>query len=286
MRLITNIKIFRMTTKKLKRIKQISICFILLLIGLTVRAQDDGYLANRIKPGDLMYLDGQGNECFVDYRQWDQNAPLGTPIGVVFYSYYGVEPYALTDQPGWHGWVVAMDESDAVAWAPQNSPCYNNCVAYYEVEGINTPYNPNRNQKDLAYADTCGWQNTYRFLEFLYTGQQRTLSESTSPAFYYLFASKNGVTDFSVKPSMHRTSWFMPSYGQVRMLYSQLGSVNLALKVAGGTMLNPARSWYSSTEIGTEKIQAAWSVNSYGYSNTEPNWVKDQQRNVRAVRIF
>lgn len=263
-----------------------SICFILFLLRCVGWAQDNGYLANRIKPGDLMYLDGQGNECFVDFHQWDQDAPLGTLIGVVFYSYYGVEPYAVTDQPGWHGWVVEINESAKVAWAPQNTVCYTNCVANYQVEGIDTPYNPNRDQLDLAWADTSGWQNTYRFLEYLYTAQHKTLSASTSPAFYYLFSTKNGVTDFSVKPPMHRTSWFMPSYGQVRMLYSQVGCVNSALKACGGTLFETSHSWYSSTEIGTVNKQAVWSVTGYGYSNTDPGWLKSQERNVRAVRIF
>ena len=282
----TNIKIIEMTTKKLNLLKQISICFIIFMSGLTGLAQDDGYLAHRVKPGDLMYLDGQGNECFVDYRQWNQDAPLGTPIGVVFYSYYGVEPYVVDDQPGWHGWVVAIDESAKLAWAPQNTVCYTNCVAFYEVDGVVTPYNPNRNQKDLAWADTCGWQNTYRFLEFLYNGQHRTLSASTSPVFHYIFSTMNGVADFTVKPSMHRTSWFLPSYGQVRMLYSQLGCVNSALKACGGTLFRLANSWYSSTEVGEENKQAAWSVTGYGFSNTNPGWLKNQERNVRAVRIF
>lgn len=275
-----------MTTKKRNQLKQISICFLLLSMGQALLAQDNGYLANRIKPGDLMYLDGQGNECFVDYRQWDKTAPLGTLVGVVFYSYYGVGPYALTDQPGWHGWLAAIDESDPLAWAPQNTTCYNNCVALYEVEGIDTPYNPNRDNKDLAIADTCGWQNTYRLLEYLYTGQHTTLSEDTSPAFHYLFATKNGVTDFSVKPTMHRSSWYMPSYGQVRMLYGQLGCVNSALEACGGKLCHYYSSWYSSTELGNSEKTAAWSVTGMGHTDTGSYWLKYNTHNIRAVRNF
>lgn len=263
-----------------------SIGFILFLLSHVGRAQDNGYLTHRIKPGDLMYLDGQGNECFVDYRQWDQNAPLGTLVGVVFYSYYGTEPYALGDQPGWHGWLAAIDESSPLAWAPQNTVCYNNCVALYEVEGVSTPYNPNRDNKDLANADTCGWQNTYRLLEFLYTGQQTTLSTATSPAFHYLFATKNGIADLSVKPTMHRTSWYMPSYGQIRMLYSQLGCVNAAMKACGGTMLNSSRVWYTSTELGSTNLQGVWSLTNYGNSGTGNALLKSTARYVRAVRNF
>ena len=274
------------TTLKRNQLKQLSVCFILSMLTHSLWAQDNGYLANRIKPGDLMYLNGQGEECFVDYREWDRNAPLGTVVGVVFYSYYGVGPYALTNQPGWHGWLAAIDESDPLAWAPQNTACYNNCVAFYEVEGIVTPYNPNRDNKDLAIVDTCGWQNTYRMLEYLYTGQHTTLSPNTSPAFYYLFATKNEVSDFSVKPMMHRTSWYMPAYGQVRMLYGQLGCVNAALAACGGTLFSLSRSWYSSTEVGNDQKQAAWSVTSYGHTDTATGRLKSQARNVRAVRNF
>ena len=275
-----------MTTSKQNNLKQISICFIILLSSLSGWAQQEGYLAGRVKSGDLMYLDGQGRECFVDYRQWDKNQPLGTLVGVVFYAYYGVEPYALDGQPGWHGWLAAIDESEPVAWAPQNTLCYNNCVAQYGVEGVQTPWNPQRDCINLANADTCGWQNTYRMLEFLYTGHHTTLSEETSPAFHYLFASKNGVTDFSVKPVMGRTSWFMPSYGMLRMIYGQLGCLNSALKACGGTLFEPGRSWYSSTEIGDSEKKAVWSLTSWGYSYTSNEWQKHYARYVRAIRIF
>ena len=280
------IKIIAMTTTKLNRIKQISICFICLLLGSTGRAQDEGYLTHRVKTGDLMYLDGQGNECFVDYRQWDPNQPLGELVGVVFYAYYGVEPYALDDRPGWHGWLAAIDESGPLAWAPQNTVCYNNCVANYAVEGVVTPWNPKTNCVNQANFDTCGWQNTYRFLEYLYMGQHTTLSEETSPAFYYLFSTKNGVTDFSVKPTMSRTSWFMPSFGMLRMIYAQVGCLNAALKACGGTMFNSGRSWYSSTEVGNSNKQAVWTLNSWGYSYTSNEWQKHNTRYVRAIRIF
>ncbi len=263
-----------------------SICFILFCLGLPAMAQNKGYLTNRVKTGDLMYLDDQGNECFIDYREWDKNNPLGELVGVVFYAYYGVEPYAQDGQPGWHGWLAAIDESGPVAWAPKNTVCYNQCVALYEVEEVSTPWNPNRDQIHLANADTCGWQNTYRLLEFLYNGQHTTLSESTSPAFYYLFATKNGVTDFSVKPEMHRTSWFMPTYGMLRMLYGQMGCLNSALKACGGTQFSHAGSWYSSTEVGSAYKQAVWSLSWFGNSDTSPLWTKDYTHSVRAIRIF
>jgi hypothetical protein len=275
-----------MTTTKRKQLKQIGLCFILVLLCRTVWAQHEGYLANRIKPGDVMYIDGQGQERFVDYREWDKNHPLGEVIGVVFYSYYGVAPYALDDQPGWHGWLMAPDESGLLAWAPQNTACYNRCVASYAVEGVETPYNPNPSNKHLAMADTCGWQNTYRLLAFLYEDQHTSLSTATSPAFHYLFATKNGVTDFSVKPTMERTSWFMPSYGMLRMMYGQLGCLNNALLACGGTLMDTSKCWYSSTEFGNSDPRVVWSLNGYGYSYTNTGWFKSDARTVRAVRIF
>jgi len=172
-----------------------------------------------------------------------------------------------------------------VAWAPEGSVCRDNCVALYEVEGVETPFNPEYRRKEIAIRDTCGWQNTYRLLEFVYEGQQTTLSEETSPAFLYVFQQKNGVDDLSTKPSMTGSSWYVPAYGQLRYLYGSMGFVNAGLAACGGTRFTTG-SWYSSTEVGTTCIEAAWNLHHYGYSSYLNGWYKQFKHRVRAVRNF
>lgn len=249
-------------------------------------AQESGYLTNRIKPGDILYLDGQGQEGFVDYREWDSDNPPGTALGVVFYSYYGTRPCDAEGQAkGWHGWVVALDESEPCAWAPENTLCYNHCVASHTVDGVDTPWNPHALFVSYANGDTCGWQNTKRFLDYVYTENNMALSEEVSPAFHYIFAEKNGVQDLSQKPVMQDDTWYLLSYGQLRVLYGYLGCVNKAMVACGGTMLSEG-SWYSSTEVGPTCEQAVWCYHYDGYTSVADGWLKKHERQVRAVRSF
>ena len=275
-----------MTTKTKNKIKQWNAFVLFIVAGVMAVAQENGYLTNRIKPGDICYLDGGGAERFIDYRQWDSVNPPGELVGVVYYSYYGSEPYGIEgESAAWHGWIVAPDESEPVSWAPDSTICYDTCVALYPVEGVNTPYNPDNRQKDISVRDTCGWQNTYRLLEFIYTKHHTTLSGNTSPAFYYVFAEKNGVIDFSVKPTMSRTSWYVPAYGQLRFLYGNLGCINAAMAACGGQRFSTG-CWYSSTEVGKSCLQAVWNLRHQGYSSVANGWLKQYNHTIRAVRNF
>jgi len=265
--------------------KQFWMIALLMAISHGAFSQHEHYLATRIKPGDICYLDGGGQERFIGYRDWDNANPPGEVVGVVFFTYYGVRPPATEGEKAWYGWMISLEESGECAWAPTTSICYNTCVAQYAVEGIYTQWNPNHVQKLNALADTCGWQNTYRILEYIYTGNGMVLSDDTSPVLRYVFAEKNGVTDFSVKPAMHKKSWYLPSLGQLRMVYDEIGAVNMALAACGGTLLTESASWYSSTELDNSS-NSVWAISGNGvcpYSN----YAKKQiARNVRAVRSF
>ena len=265
-------------------LKQICIMTCFLALYNMVFSQDEHYLATRIKPGDICYLDG-GEERFMGYRDWNQSNPPGTPIGVVFFTYYGTFPPDTEGEKGWHGWMIELGESDTCAWAPETSVCYNNCVATYAVEGINTPFNPNNYQKTRALADTCGWQNTFRILEFLYEGQGTIVSDATIPSLRYIFAEKNGVTDFSVKPVMNSHSWYLPSLGQLRLAYGEIGPVNSALAACGGTLLTSGNAWHSSTELSSP-TNSAWGMNDRGYCPAGNLAKKHRYKKVRAVRCF
>ena len=274
-----------MVTKKEKRFIHINIGICLLFLCVSTHAQVGSYLTDRVKVGDLLYLDGGGNEHFIDYRLWDQDDPPGEPLGVVVYSYYGTAPFAPSGEPAWHGWIMEIGQSSEMAWAPSGSPCFSNCVSLYAVSGVNTPYNPHFNSKS-ATGDTCGWQNTYRFLEFLYASQSSVLSTDTSPVFHYVFSEKNGVTDFSTKPTMAKTSWYLPAFGQLRVMYGSMGTVNAALNACGGTIFTNSGFWWSSSEVGTVDQRGIWSLNYGGISTVSNNWLKSMLRWVRAFRNF
>ena len=275
-----------MKTKTKNGIKQLYLFILLMIMGMNVPAQENGYLMNRIKPGDILYRDGDHQEHFVDYRQWDQDDPPGIALGVVCYSYYGTVPCGVEGaEPGWHGWVVETGEKDSCAWAPENTICYDSCVAKYPVEGVYTRYNPTSDPVTYGNSDTCGWQNTKRLLEFIYTGCGSELSDAVSPALMYIFAEKNGVTDFTEKPVMRGDSWYLLSFGQLRVLYGMLGCVNTAMAACGGLLFSEG-SWHSSSEIGNNYKNANWTVAYHGAAFNTTNWQKSLKRKVRAVRSF
>lgn len=275
-----------MKTKIKNKIRQFYLFIFLFMNVFPSHAQLEGYLTNRIKPGDIFYRDEGGQEGFVDYRQWNQADPPGIALGVVFYSYYGtVPPETEGVEAGWHGWIVALDQRDSCAWAPEGSVCNINCVASYEVEGIYTPWNPMDEGVAYALGDTCGWQNTKRILEFIYTGAGETLSEAVSPALYYIFSEKNGVTDFSQKPLMQGDSWYLMGYGQLRVLFGYFGFVNAAMASCGGTLFS-LDAWYTSTEVSLDHKKGVWSYDGTGWMPNRENWFKKNPLSVRAVRNF
>lgn len=274
-----------MKTKFKNKIKQMYLFVFLCITVVSAYAQTEGYLTNRVKPSDILYRDGGGQEHFMDYRQWDQDNPPGTPLGVVFYSYYGTMPYGVEGaEPGWHGWVVELGERDNCQWAPTSSVCYDTCVARYPVDGITTPFNPFHEVVALGIGDTCGWQNTKRLVEYIYNGCGEEISESTSPPLHYIYAEKNGVTDFSQKPVVRGDSWYLPSYGQLRMMYGFVGFVNAGMVACGGTLLLQG-SWHSSTEVSTCS-SANWSSVYDGSQCSTAGWFKKSTRKIRAVRSF
>ena len=246
-------------------------------------------VSSRIKPGDILYVDGMGEERYIDYHDWDSSEPPGTALGVVFYAYYGRTPYEVSNdietEPEWHGWIVSVEE-DSCIWCPTTSPCYNTCVANYEVGGINTPNNP-YHPFNIPH-DTSGWQSTYRILDFIYEGQNKILSNSVMPPLYWIFSMKNGVTDFSTMPAMGWDSWYMPSDAQYSILYGYLGCVNAAMTACGGIRFRNFQRWLTCTERGgtyPRKIQVMFYTGKFlDVDNQQTD--KKYGGALRAVRNF
>lgn len=79
--------------------------------------------------------------------------------------------------------------------------------------------------------------------------------------------------------------WYIPSCGELSLIYMNLTSVNNALSAIGGQQFNTSTIYWSSSEVGTKK---AWYVNfsngrvDSGYGITSS--IKDNPHRVRFVR--
>lgn len=188
----------------------------------------------RVKPGDIFYIEaGTNAKRFIDYRSW--NSGLGTPQGVVFYSYYGPRPSAPTETPSWHGWIVDKDlTSPSCAW----------CMCQQSAGGIDILTNY---ALEDAMLDTAGYQNTKKIIEVFN-------DPKTDPVYRTEYDSWG---NYSAAPACYHKdntshSWYLPALGQLNVLIGQLGVVNAALSVCG----TPIRvsgwcNWWSSTQRQT-----------------------------------
>lgn len=166
--------------------------------------------------------------------------------------------------PDGSGWVVALNDM------PITLPWGN----YFDVAGI-----PNfggdssasyLNYPLQAMADTAGYSNTMAILNSPQT----------------VLTAANGIHDVS-------DGWYLPSAGQLSMLYAQQPLIETSLIDAGGSLLDEGdfSSYWSSTE---KDAYQAWTVNSsaptpssgflYTHSGELIPENKTSQRRVRAVR--
>ena len=178
--------------------------------------------------------------------------------GIVYYVF-----------PDGSGWVVSLhDLPMEYKWGEQlhdipDLPNYG--------EDLLTPY---IYYPLYAMADTAGYSNTMAILNSPQSIQ--TAASGTSNAL-------NG--------------WYLPSAGQLSMLFAQLPLIEAPLVEAGGTLLNNSLyiSYWSSTE---KNASEAWTVNFslpipsennqfiYSHSGELVPQNKTTVRNVRAVRSF
>lgn len=274
-----------MKSKQLSKENLIKIVLAILLIrGVLSPCSAQEGSRTRVKLGDIVYLDGSGKECFVDYRQWDTLNPLGDLVGVVFYSHF---VYDADSNKVWHGWIIHPDEGVDLQWAPQGSICYTNHMASYEMNDVFTPNNPAPKFQNKATKDTCGWLNTYRILDFIYTGKNQTLTEEVSPAFYYLFHDINGISDLSTKPEMTPSTWYMPSFGQLFHIFGCSGYLNVSLSACGGSLFYNNGYWCGSTEASPSFPNRLW-ICSYNELciSAPPYGTKSYTFHIRPIRSF
>ena len=161
------------------------------------------------------------------------------------------------------GWVVALDDAPMyLRWGDlSNVP---NLPEYGYDSATANIYNPL-----LAVADTAGYSNTMAISNFFNTVQNATLGVDMA----------NG--------------WYLPSAGQLSMLYAQLPLIETPLVNAGGSLLHDGdwSLYWTSTELNGAQ---AWTVNfsmpnpQSGFLYTHSGELIPQDKNttsrVRAVR--
>ena len=166
-----------------------------------------------------------------------------TALGVVFF----------VDNSQQHGWALALNDagSGTVTWGNTESLCYLNS------------YN---NNPQLVNADTIG---SARCDSIVHAAQILgwTLAEYSS----------------AVNAAMQcGTGWYLPSMGQLAVLYGNMTEINAALDVIDNSSKMNGRQYWSCTEENYGVV-SAWVLNYNGEALATP---KGTAANVRAIRNF
>lgn len=152
------------------------------------------------------------------------------------------------DNTGEHGWAAQLtDQATNIKWS----------VSHNDITSLSN-YTNARN----AISDLGGHANTAQIRAY-----------GTANAFPAAY-----VADFA-------NGWYLPSIGQLRILFSELVSTNTSLSIAGGSQIPMDSNWWywSSTEYNANN---AWTVNYYGFTNFFDKSTQDYSSRVRCVRDF
>ncbi len=144
-----------------------------------------------------------------------------------------------------HGWAVHLqDQTSGIQWGGYGS----------DISSL-TNYTTPRD----AIMDMNGYLNTQKI--------RAAGNATTYPAAY--------LVDFS-------NGWYLPAAGQLRILVSEIVTLNTSLQIVGGSQIPMNAGWWywTSTEYGPN---AAWYVTFYASLNTVN---KNLTQGVRSVRDF
>ena len=166
-----------------------------------------------------------------------------TALGIVFF----------VDNTQQHGWALALDDasSETMAWGDDESFCYR------------TMYNNNTMQ---LYRDTIG---AARCDSIVRKAQRIDWPLSTLSS--------------AVAAAMQcGEGWYLPSIGQLMILYANLPEINAAVDAIGsGSKMNGQQYWSCTEEIGP--TICAWMLRYNGGPLAAP---KGNNASVRAIRNF
>lgn len=151
------------------------------------------------------------------------------------------------DNTGEHGWAVHLDDQDLNApWSPSSQ--------YVDISTLDNYENARE-----AIMDLDGYGNTQKIL---------------------------AATDLSTCPAAHAVDfangWYMPSAGQMRLLFNEMIRVNNALQIVNGTPFPMDDFFYYWTSTENEESRA-FNVSSTGNVTF---WSKFYAFRVRSVRNF
>ena len=151
------------------------------------------------------------------------------------------------DNTGEHGWAVHLNDQElSAAWTPSEQ--------YVDISTLDNYANARQ-----AMMDLDGYTNTQK-----------------------IFAA----TDLSTCPAAHavdfENGWYMPSAGQMRLLFSEIIKVNDALQIVNGTPfpMDDAFFYWTSTECNQNQAFYMISTGNVSFLN------KSYARSVRSVRNF
>ena len=151
------------------------------------------------------------------------------------------------DNTGEHGWAVHLNDQElSAAWTPSEQ--------YVDISTLDNYANARQ-----AMMDLDGYTNTQK-----------------------IFAA----TDLSTCPAAHavdfENGWYMPSAGQMRLLFSEIIKVNDALQIVNGTPfpMDDAFFYWTSTECNQNQAFYMISTGNVSFLN------KSYACSVRSVRNF
>lgn len=151
------------------------------------------------------------------------------------------------DNTGEHGWAMHLqDQGTDVQWSP---------IGQYADIPMLTNYSEPRD----AIMDLDGYSNTQNI-------------RNAGPATQYPAAY---AVDFA-------NGWYLPALGQIRLIFSEMVTLNTSLQVVGGTQfpMNNYYYYWSSTE---ESSPFAWNVS---YGGSMGSYGKGFNHRVRSIRNF
>ena len=120
---------------------------------------------------------------------------------------------------------------------------------FFDVPGIT-----NKTTQQAAIADMEGKTNTEKIVAYCNSNGY------DCPAFNFV---SNHVTE-----GTHKGDWYLPSLGELKLMYSELGAINLAFNALGALPI-PARDTWSSTAYSKDR---AWTADfEIGYLE-ETKW--------------
>ena len=165
-----------------------------------------------------------------------------TALGIVFF----------VDNTQQHGWVLALnDASSEITWGDTESLCY------LDIYNVNTT---------VLFRDTIGAERCDSIIR-------------TAQRIGWPLATYSSVVASAVQTG---EGWYLPSIGQLMILYANLPEINAAIDAIGSGSKMTGQKYWSCTEENAGII-SAWMMRYNGGPLVAP---KNNTANVRAIRNF